>query len=1443
MATNIGNKLSTSGTDLFFTTLGMPNTSENMYKTVTYCDSYTGMESVLGTVNADTTYSKTQSNMITGSHTFNSTTGLHTNIWTWNENSNTTGSDSGQVTGTFSLPPTSTSNISVDGGTVTFTPTGLTIQQSPNVTSFRYIDEPITVTIGTHKDTYDYGGTVSFKTSDSSPKGIAQNFYNRDAAYYVLSLVSKQSWVTPLSQDINVTSNTPSGVTVNIAKQSISSKSGEGLSVHSTTNNVVPKEGGTKTLNLTYWNGSTYTGFTIPSVNSRTFNLTYTVTVKNSNTAPSGLNGTTTTITQNGKTGVLTYSTSVTNGSFASISSGANTNTPIVKFNSQTYKKSTISGQIAIKDNEISVSEYSDLANKKAPTASTTISGWNMTDPVNASSRTATVTSNIKWSSNVDTVNTNPLSVSYTFTQEGVTYNNPSGKLYVKISGNDMSKYPTITNANSTSFASNIYQAVFNISKSDTSKSVGIQFPWIRPADIGGSANGSVTLPDNVSDTTTYFTSKTWSPSISSNLTFVNSHVEKQDAMEWKMSLSNFIDDYTDIDDTSTLSSNVLTLKQAGNEYSQSSQTTVGISATTNTTWLTPTTTLTLSDSTSSGNVSFSVANNNANLATWSIGQRKSKNTMQFGVTSTSTNTESRTATITWETTNSGSGTVSVNHNTSTYTQAASSITGNIKLSMSGNAITGNSLVYTFNSYPINTTLSYTVPSSRIVQNRNYWDPSSLEIEIPGAINYNESQYTTNILDFGSLTEVNPTTYTVVLSCQTLNVGSKQIISNGSSVDSAWGPTYLKATNESIVSGTYNTPNLDTSYTCTYRWWSGNTVINNSDEIASLPSSGWHDWQTFSGDTITIDVGTNKGTTYNGVMSKNSNTTLQGGWAYTSGGTNAATQKYFATQVRVVDNNNSSKTNTVSDFYYQYGESASSKNDKVAFTVSTKTNCNVSGNYTTAQVGSSIPSSVTISPVYSSGTKSWYKDDVYYGTSEPIQTLTTTWSGTICSNTNNIGTKKIAVWDSLSNYNYTCGVSGGSSTYTKSITGSGFKKYYTYNYSATMYPNCNTSLTKTQSGTAQSSTTTISDYSSSTVYNRYVSWDGGSTWGSTLTKTASSNNYSLSWQWKYATSSSASALYSGSGSCVITKDTSSTISISGTIELKGTSDTVYQTQTASVSCSISSDTTSATETSTGSSITRSITPTKQIYYSTDNKNWTAGSTYSLATSNSTSTGSRTIYWKCVVTASGYSSDTKEFTTTSTIYVKSLYSYSTQSDSTTEYQEKSNSRSTSYSYSGSTPSVSTSGGGSIDYWTSSATVSASSSSSTSITQTAKTTWTRQKRTGTRSRTVTTNNLTGAVSYGSWSSYSYSDWSDYDTQSSTSTSTVAGSITIQYSTNNSSWSNGSSTSISPSAGSNGSSTGSASTIYFRALLYYGSTLVATSSSSSVSVSKYGVSYYNQ
>lgn len=1434
MATNIGNRISNSGTDLLSITLGMPNTSKNMYKTVSYCDTYTGMEGVpLGTVMAEATYSRTQQDIVTGTHRFVTNDGSyqHINTWTWNENSNTTGDDSGRVVGTFSLPPTSSSNIPVDGGTISFQPTGLTISQSPNITSYRYLDEPITVTIGEHKSTYDYGGTVSFKTSDADPKGIGQSCYNRANAYYSLHIRSNSSWVTPFVQDVDITSNTPTPIAFNVAKQTLASKSGEGLKSNCAQSLTIPKEGGERTILL---NNNGTSGFTIPSVENREFHLAYEVTAKNSSVIPSGITGNTTTITQNGKTGILSYLSSITSGTEYASLTNANTGTPIITFDKQTYSIGVISGEIGIENNDITVEEYSDLQNKTAPTASFTISGWAIKDPVEATNRTATVTSNISWA-NVDTINTNPTTTTLEFVQQGISYSPVSGTMSLILSGDNMDKYPTITNATSDTLSNKEYLIKETIKSPTVSKTFNVQFPWIRPANIGGSANGSITLPDNISDSSTYFTSKTWEPSISSNITFVNAHVEAQPNMSWKVQVVGFDKAKEDIDNQTTASNKVLTLTQKGNEYGESATTSVNVKATSDSSWLTPTSSLTLNENTSSGNINFNVTNNNANLASWSINQfQRNSNTINFGIYSNSKNTNSRKATITWGLTNSESGTVTTNHNTSTYTQAASSITGTILLDISGNAITGNNLQYTFNSYPISQTLSYTVPSSRIVQAQNHWDPSNISISIASSIDYSDSFYTADIGSFGKLVEATQTSYTIDFSCTTLHVGSRTVVSGASAVDD-WGFSYLSPTNKTIISGTYYTTNIPVSYTCRYRTWGGSTHITSVDDISE---NSWGSWQNASKTSFTVDVGTNYGTTYSGTLSQNSGSTLEGGWTYTSGGRRSSSDYYFAIQLNVVDDNASSNAKTVGDYFWQDGQPASSNNDTISFSLSSTSNCSVSGNYSTAQAGSSIPSSVSITPNYSSGTKSWYKNGNYYGTSEPTRVYSTNWTGSICSNTNNNGSSTIAIWESLSDYDRTCGVTGGTSSYTSTTTSPSFTKYYTYSWSATMYPSGYSSLSKTQSGTGTSSTSTISATSSSTEYSRYVSWDGGSTWGSTTTKKLSDNNYSLRWSWKYATSSSGSALYSGSGSCSVSKSSSASMSISGSVTLNCSGDSIYQGDSGTASCSIQSDTTSGTETSAGK--TRTITTSTKIYYSLNNSSWTEGSSYTLNTSTSTSTGTTTIYWKCIVTASsGYSSTTKTYTGSSSITVKSLYSYSTEYDYDTEYQNANYSSSSSYS--GSAPTVTVTGGGTILSWAANVTISASASG-TNVTKIETTTWDKQRRTGSRYRSVTTNNKTGTTTYGSWSSWSYGSWSTYSSDSSKSTSTVTGSITMQYKVDSGSWTNGYSTTVNPPAGSNASSTGSSTVVSFRAQLYYGSQLIATGTGSG-SASRYGVSYYNR
>lgn len=231
-------------------------------------------------------------------------------------------------------------------------------------------------------------------------------------------------------------------------------------------------------------------------------------------------------------------------------------------------------------------------------------------------------------------------------------------------------------------------------------------------------------------------------------------------------------------------------------------------------------------------------------------------------------------------------------------------------------------------------------------------------------------------------------------------------------------------------------------------------------------------------------------------------------------------------------------------------------------------------------------------------------------------------------------------------------------------------------------------------------------------------------------------------------------------------------------------------------------------------------------------------TLSFSGSISTSTQNAS---NCTITVKIYSSSNSNLVATKTFDVCRKGVYTTSS---TDYQWINNgSSSTSYSLSsGVSLSCSTSGGGNIDYWTSSATVSGSGSISTTSNNVTITTTQPQKQqsqTTTVTHTVDcSGNETTSSSTGSWT-----DTGSTRNSTSTNYASVTNGITVQRSTNNSSWEDGSSYEVTPSAGSNGSSTGTAETRYFRTVLRYNGTTVATSASQSVSVAKYGVSYCNQ
>lgn len=1460
MATNIGNKLSKSGTDLFFATLGMPNTSEGMYKTVTYCDTYTGMEGApIGTVKATATYSKTQSDMVVGKHIFSSTSGQHTNIWTWNENSNSSGSNAGGITGTFKLTPTS--NISTNGGTLELKPSGLTISTSPNTTSTRFIDEPITVTIGTHASTYDYGGTVSFTTADTWPKGIAQNFYNRDAPYYKLNVKSDVSWATPASQAVSIYDNSPENIALSIAAQSLATNPNYSLHCFCTSPNSVSIIGETKTLKFNAWNGdpNAYTGFPIPSCSSRTATITYEVTPYNSATTPSGLTGTLS-LTQEGKTASISYFYSC-DSDFVTLSStggeGGSFNTVDIKFDENEGMVGNMSGTIKFDDtSDIQVAEYESMANKTGPTASVGVTGWTVRSPTNALQREATIAYEMQWT-NVDVDNTTVKSGSYTFVQPGTNYSMPLGDIVIQISGNDMSYYPRILKANQESLPGNPvapYSArIANFASALViTQQLDIQFPYFRADSVGGSANGTILgVPTSLAETRTYISASdknVLSIPLTSNVDFVNQNTPAHDSMEWNMRISSF--DVKNGTSMVNIAPIPITLIQEGNEYESSTKTEVAAAGGSSNDWITASSGIaTFNDSQTSANADFTIENNNAYIGAAYLHRTPSGSI--YYIRGYSKNTDSRTGTISWISSNSGDGTVTLDNSSTTYTQPASVVQGHIDLTFAGTAIIGGSYTYACD-YPTRvatTTMPYAskywIRNNKIFQrNKNWYTVGTCNVLIDDEIDYSDTSWTARFNNMPVLHEAPATAYTFTLKTKDLYIGDTYFIKDYTPVDSSWN-SYVYPVN-AYEGVTYTIPSLTNTYTIQYRY------TNNSDISEDVPdddSSAWSEWKTWPktngnyNKSITIAIDSNEGTTYAAVCTKNTGNTLQGGWKFTSSGRSSTEEKTFAIQTKVYDTAYSTAyTHTSSDYFWQLGDEGESNGDKISFTLSSTSNCSVSGNYATLQVGSSIPSSVSISPNYSSGTQSWYKDGNYYGTSEPTPIYSTSWSGSICSNTNNNGASTIPIWADLSNYDRVCGVTGGTSSYTKTVSSPSFTRYYTYPWSATMYPTGYSSLSKTQSGTQKSSTETVQATSSSTVYNRYVSWDGGSTWGTTLTKRLFVNNYSLSWQWKYATSTSASALYSGSGSCSVTKATSSNMAFNGSMTLTGSDGTIYQTQSQTVTCSISNNTTSGTETSAGQ--TRTVSTTTRIYYSLDNSIWTEGSSCTFSTTTSTLVGNHIIYWKCVATASGYSSSSKTFTGTSTVNV--LQRYTTETKTETEYRwaDKEDATPTK-TYRGASPTVSISGGGNIDYWTSSKTVSASNAGNVNVTVTTGIKQDYQSRTVEYTRTY---DNVDKVYTTDWTvvTGSESPWVSTGTERDyvSDTSIVTGSLTTQYSLNGTTWTNGNSYTVTPtSVGSDGSTLGTPVTVYFRALLYYGSTLVTTGAASSVSVAKYGVSYYNQ
>lgn len=218
--------------------------------------------------------------------------------------------------------------------------------------------------------------------------------------------------------------------------------------------------------------------------------------------------------------------------------------------------------------------------------------------------------------------------------------------------------------------------------------------------------------------------------------------------------------------------------------------------------------------------------------------------------------------------------------------------------------------------------------------------------------------------------------------------------------------------------------------------------------------------------------------------------------------------------------------------------------------------------------------------------------------------------------------------------------------------------------------------------------------------------------------------------------------------------------------------------------------------------------------------------------------SSNIYSECTITVTIYSVFDANVKATKSITISRNGVYTTTAD---EYQWVANGNNyEQYTINNATLSCSVDVND-IDYWTSQTTFTGSGNISSTSNNVTITTCQPQKQ---QSRTVTTTHI--VTSTGETTSVSYSSWVDNgQTQTAVITTTTNTGITkLQHSSDNNTWNDGNTVTVTISNyGSSGTTLGTPVIHYFRNILVYNGNIVATSASVSASAARYGISYYNE
>lgn len=312
-------------------------------------------------------------------------------------------------------------------------------------TNNNYMDDGKTPLTGLHNITYQYGAY--------------QTFYNEEDPYCILNISvvnhdNENSTSKPFfelsdkrmeyrinhSYSYNPYVNTATWNTINrisITHNTLSTFAKELVFTYDSNYNSVSYDGGTVNVEAKAWYNNAYDRFTTSTATDDGFttykryaDITYTLSVKNSSTMPSGTNSYTLRVWQPGSQLKISYNWSIEgNPDWAHLSNTTGNKTTVI-FNDQGDSKPNVGGVFSIEMNEFGGYPGAGLNGK--------ITGFDYSLPINKSQRSCVLKQNMVisncWKQNITPIDKSGQPYrTLSLTQRGMTWNDPTVDMHWKV--------------------------------------------------------------------------------------------------------------------------------------------------------------------------------------------------------------------------------------------------------------------------------------------------------------------------------------------------------------------------------------------------------------------------------------------------------------------------------------------------------------------------------------------------------------------------------------------------------------------------------------------------------------------------------------------------------------------------------------------------------------------------------------------------------------------------------------------------------------------------------------------------------------------------------------------------------------------------------------------------------------------------------------------------